>query len=388
MYFCIATSWKGWQTGIIGAEAPQTSDSLTMIVERGAEAIPVLMAHMDDKRPTKLKPISGMMWMGWNDEYDYNRRTRKIAPEGVNRKTDGEENPPAEHQITVGDLCFVALGQIVNRSFNATRYQASGGLIVNSPTYSKALLDNIKTDYVGMTKEKHRDLLIEDFKQPDRDSRRNGAAMRLGHYYPETLDPLVITQLKVPMFDSIAAQNFTRDVLYAEPSIAKRKTLLEAHVTKYGPGSRDGVLLQAFEDLHRQEREEEGRRQPSADRKYDARNILIQLFGYEAGVKSTQVPYVESLTTSDLARFIEALGPASSAKISDAVFQLFSGITDDDYLALACMTVLAGKGHDPEFVAYCQRRIQKGEPWTPKLKEMLERLEKVLPAKGKGAPKK
>lgn len=376
-----------WQTGIIGAEAPKTSDSLSMIVERGAEAIPVLIGHMDDKRPTKLKPISGMMWMGWRDEYDYNRRTRKTAPEGVNRKTDGEESHPAEHQVTVGDLCFVALGQIVNRSFNATRYQATGGLIVNSPTYSKRLLDNIKADYAGMSKEKHREQLIEDFKQPDHEDRRCGAAMRLGYYYPELLEPLVIAQLKVPAFDVFVSESFTRDILYAEPSVSKRKTLLDAHIVKYGPAAKDGILLQAFEDLRRQEGEEEGRRAPSANRKYDARNILIQLFGYEAGVKSTHVPYVESQKTTVLARFIEALGPACSPKINHAVFQLFSGITDDDYLALACMAVLAGKGYDAEFISYCRRRIRESEYHSKELKGILKGLEKGASANGKERPK-
>ena len=341
------------------------------------------MAHMDDKRPTKLKPVSGMMWMEWSDEYDYNRRARKIPPEGVNRKSTGGENHPEEHQVTVGDLCFVALGQIVNRSFNATRYQASGGLIVSSPTYSKRLLNNITADYAGMTKERHRELLIEDFKQPDQEYRRSGAAMRLGFYYPEILDPLVIAQLKAPVFDSIVSQNFTRDILYAESSTPKRRVLLEAHVAKYGPGAKDGVLWQAFEDLHRQEREEGDRRTPSPDRKYDARNILIQLFGYEAGVKSTQIPYLESLSIYELARFVEVLGSASSVKINDAVCQLFSGITHDDYLAMACMSVLAGKGHNAKLIAYCQNRIPKGGTWTAKLKEMLQRLQKEESAEEK-----
>jgi hypothetical protein len=381
--FLPRTDSGDWKTGIIGAAPPTTSDALTMIVERGADAIPVLLAHMDDKRPTKLKPISGMMWMGWNDEYDYNRRSRKIAPEGVNRDSFKEANHPAEHQITVGDLCFVALGQIVNRSFNATRYQPSGGLIVNSPTYSKRLLDVIRADHAGLTKEKHREQLIEDFKRPDHEYRRNGAAMRLGFYYQEALEPLVIAQLKAPVFDSIICQNFTRDVLYAEPSIDRRKVLLDAHIAKYGSGSKDGVLLQLFEDLRRQERDEERNRTPSQNRKYDARNVLIQLYGYEAGVKSSQVPYVESLKTAALARFIESLGPSNGTKINDAVFHLFSGITDDDYLALACMKVLAGKGHDTGLINYCRRRIPIGEHWSAELTEMLQRLQKSPPAKGK-----
>jgi len=126
-----------WSTGVLGADPPKKSEPLMLIVSRGAEAIPLLVKHLDDKRPTKIKPVSGMMWMGWNDEYDYNSRSRPKPPKGVNRDSFGEDHHPNTHQITVGDLCFVALGQIVNRNFSATRYQPTGGLIVNSPTYSK-----------------------------------------------------------------------------------------------------------------------------------------------------------------------------------------------------------------------------------------------------------
>ena len=106
---------------------------------KGADAVPVLLKHVGDTRAIKMKPVSGMMWMDFPDEYDFNRRTRK-PPKGVNRHSfGGGRDQPDDHAITVGDLCFVALGQIVNRHFSATRYQPTGGLMVNSPTYSKAL---------------------------------------------------------------------------------------------------------------------------------------------------------------------------------------------------------------------------------------------------------
>jgi hypothetical protein len=36
-----------------------------------------------------------------------------------------------DHVVTVGDLCFVALGQIVNRSSAAVRHQPTGGLVIS-----------------------------------------------------------------------------------------------------------------------------------------------------------------------------------------------------------------------------------------------------------------
>ena len=119
--------------------AGDTIRALCKIVAKGADAVPVLLKHIGDTRTIKMKPVRGMMWMDFPDEYDFNHRTRKIPPKGVNRDSLGSgRDQPTEHAITVGDLCFVALGQIVNRHFSATRYQPTGGLIVNSPTYSKA----------------------------------------------------------------------------------------------------------------------------------------------------------------------------------------------------------------------------------------------------------
>ena len=158
-------------TLILGAAHRSRSETLRAIVEIGADAVPGLIKHIGDKRATKMKPVAGMDWMDFPDEYDFNRRIRQTAPEGVNRVHDLKNSGgrPASHALTIGDLCFVALGQIVNRHFSAMRYQPTGGLIVNSPTYSESLRKAILTDWAGLSKDVHRSLLIEDFRKPDID---------------------------------------------------------------------------------------------------------------------------------------------------------------------------------------------------------------------------
>ena len=346
-----------WNTGVLGSPPPKESESLKLIVKRGAAAIPFLIKQLDDGRPTKIKPVSGMMWMGWNDEYDYNRRTRTEEPKGVNREAFGENRHPKSHQITVGDLCFVALGQIVNRNFTATRYQPTGGLIVSSPTYSMALLNVVRQDYRGMTDNEHRKQLIDDFTHPDHELRRNGAAMRLALYYPEILDDLVIKQLAISTFNVLHANDFVRNVLYPEKSPEKRAQQLREYVTKHHAASKDGVLLQLFDDLDTQIADNEGRLHPPLDTKYDAKNVLVQLFGYEESVLPKDRPYVDSWAESELARFIESLGDVGRPAILKAVHRLFSAIVDKDYLALACIKILQGNGYDEGLIAYCKRRI-------------------------------
>lgn len=71
-------------TLVLGAGRATRSDALRKIVENGASAVPTLLKHIDDKRTTKMEPLRGMMWMDFSDEYDFNDRTRKGKPEGVN----------------------------------------------------------------------------------------------------------------------------------------------------------------------------------------------------------------------------------------------------------------------------------------------------------------
>lgn len=364
-----------WSTSVIGAPRPEESETLTMIVSKGAKAIPLLVKHLDDKRPTRIKPVSGMMWIGWNDEYDFNSRTRADPPHGVNRDSFDEKNQhPNKHQITVGDLCFVALGQIVNRTFSATRYQPSGGLIVNSPTYSEVLLNVARKDYGGMTQNDHLEQLIEDFNRPDHESRRNGAVMRLAFYYPDVLNDLVKKQLTVPTFNVFHANDFVRDVLYPEKSPTERAQRLSEYEAQHGAAARDGIVVQLFDDLDTQVADEEGRLNTPLDPKYDARNVLVQLFGYWEFVLPKDRPYVDSWEETERARFIESLCGVTSQTILKEVYRVFSSIEDDDYLALACIKVLQGTGFDDALIAYCKRRVGKSKDEDAELRAALTAL--------------
>lgn len=370
-------------TMVLGTPAPHASDTMRQIVRKGADAIPMLVRHLDDKRATAIEPISGMMWMAWDDEYDYNRRTRKSPPEGVNRESFQEGQHPTEHKVTVGDLCFVALGQIVNRSFNATRYQPTGGVVVSSPTYSKSLLAVVRSDHEHMDKAAHREQLRRDFLEPDHEFRRNGAVMRIAFYYPDMLDELVVRQLKAPTFNVFTVDDFARKVLYPESSPKKQKKLFDDYVARYGEPGREGLLLHVFNDLDNQIADEEGRMHPPMKPRLDARSVLVHHFSYNRDVKPQEVPYVNSWAESDLARFVEALGPVSSPVIRAEVRRVFLAIKENDYLALACMKVLKGQGNDDELIAYCERRVGVSKYEKEKLKEMLKELKN--PSSGKDA---
>lgn len=346
-------------TFVFGGMRATRSETLKKIVERGADAVPLLLKHIGDDRKLKMEPLSAMEWMEFSDEYDFNRRTREEPAEGVNRGLfDDDENQNEgdevegenaaeradQHALTVGDLCFVALGQIVNRGYSATRYQPSGGLVVNSPTHSKALRKAIIADWSGLTREKHKNLLIEDFLHPDSEDRRIGAYFRLALYYPETVEPLVLEELKKPTFDDFAIEEFCRNTLYTMADEAERRTRYDAFLREHGEVWAAGIQEQLFDDLELLEEFEQG-----VDFGTRPRELLIQLFGHPANVKSTDRPSAEMASETARASLINSLTHDDSRRIGDAVQRLFREAEDDADLRVACLRCLASRGY-AEFV--------------------------------------
>jgi hypothetical protein len=350
---------SGVHTLVLGSKAPSNSVVLESIVRRGVLAVPAILKHLDDARPTKIPAVSGMMWMSFDDEYDYNRRLRKDVPTGVNKDTFGQDQPDS-HTITVGDLCFVALGQIVNRSFNATRYQPTGGLVVSSPTYSKRLCAVVRADFEGLTEKKHRELLAQDFQMPDFAERRNGACRRIAFYYPESLESLVLVQLATPICNTFKVDEFLRIHLYRNESPNELKTHFDEFFRVNGKACSNCFSVELFDALETQEADQEGRVTPPLKEKYDARPLLAQL-GYDKSVNSTNRPHRLRWDRIELADFIKALGHPKSPKIDEAVHAVFANVGDDDYLAIPCMNRLIGSLYDEEIRRYCERRITESK---------------------------
>jgi hypothetical protein len=343
-------------------QPPTQSEALRELVKRGAGAVPHLIAHLDDKRPTKivLKHEGDFGGMSFIDEYDYNRRSVKRRPRGVNRGL-WEGAHPNHHTVTVGDLCFVALGQIVNRSFSAVRYQPTACIMINSPTYSGRLRNAVKAEWSDLTPQLHRERLIRDFVEPDSESRREGACLRLGFYYREALEPLALGQLAAPRYDVFEVERLVRERLYRAKDASERKARFDDFIAKNNAVAREGMLDYLFDDLDIQEHGERGSISPPIKKgQYAARECLIELFGYPKDVKSTDRPFLLPLGHAAQARFIDTLAQFPSSKLDQAVRDVLHS-TDDDYLARACARFLAGRGSDVEILKYVEKRMPRAD---------------------------
>ena len=114
-----------------------------------------------------------------------------------------------KYTVKVGDVCFVAIGQIVGRHYNAIRYQPTACIVINSPTHDpmicrqvrqlwtsdrprQALLDSLLTDYATQGVFNGKSLDGWDLGSQF----QIHAAMRLLYYFPKEAAPLIADRLR------------------------------------------------------------------------------------------------------------------------------------------------------------------------------------------------
>lgn len=191
--------------GVLGVPAPKVPPQMSELVRRGPVALPELIKHLDDRRPTRLevgnKPsgkqvgVDVFMFMFFSDEYDprvphwFSEEDWKTGPQPMAKTFKGR------YIVKVGDVCFVLIGQIVNRRLLAVRYQPSAGLVVNSPIEAPVLVERVRSDWGNADAEVLKGSLLQDVQarnHPKRISRAeyterfvNPALARLRLFFPD-----------------------------------------------------------------------------------------------------------------------------------------------------------------------------------------------------------
>jgi hypothetical protein len=325
------------------------SGALREIVKQGVPALPQLLAHLGDQRRTKIR-VSHDGVLGFMSVHDPDDKLKLET---------------RAHTVTVGDLCYVAVGQIVNERYTAVQYFPSMNIFINSPTRSTSLRKEVEQQWKLLTPEKHKKLLTEALlNHLDVD-----ACKRLAYYYPESLEPIALQLMARPTYDPWIVWGFVKDGLYKAKDLGQAWVLLEAFVKKHGEAHRDGIVRQLFEDLAELEATERRKNLPPAWTA-QPRPLLTNLFGFDKKVRSQDRPKRRAaLSDVELRELLEAgLSYDDSAKVDEAVRRILASVRDD-YIAVACMSRLVGRGFDKEFERYCRRR-----PADKKTDEMIEEM--------------
>ena len=175
------------------------SEAMLSLVKLGSKAVPALLDHLGDDRRTKIVIRNGLGGF-FGISQDRGEKAEDEVPRGNGKNPFGE---PKQYTLRVGDLCYVALGQIVNRDYTAVRYIPSGNVSIISVPHSKKLRADLKRQWGGLTEKKHFESLVKDLnaKKPKGDDdgvARAGASLRLAYYFPEKYEPIAVQQLKNP----------------------------------------------------------------------------------------------------------------------------------------------------------------------------------------------
>jgi hypothetical protein len=220
--------------GIFTHHGLRTTEEFKALVALGPDALPFLLDALDDPTPTRIsiKPMMpGNLWFGAElhlnpanpfEKAVFEARSAKsgrksavAAPANVALQPgqpaspgQGLEDLDKPYTVKVGDVCFVAIGQIVGRSYAAVRYQPSGCIVVNSPVRNPSLCAEVRSIWKADDPWRRLfDSLLTDYstegvfngKSLDGwgfgSSLQCGAALRLLYYFPEETAPLIAQRL-------------------------------------------------------------------------------------------------------------------------------------------------------------------------------------------------
>jgi hypothetical protein len=344
--------------GVLGSPAPSKSQVMTELVSRGLAAMPALLDHLSDARPTKLSAAgsSGFTFMGawFSDEYDYRFFEKDRHPAGVHPAGPGaaRRDLNANYTLKVGDLCYVVIGQIVNRNLNAVQYQPTACLIVNSPIEYPALARATRADWSGLTAEQHDQSLQADLNAFSVYGRPSEAIQRLLFFYPlsgrKRVDPL----LKRKVFDEDAVYDFISNELLKAP--AERQELLIARFREKH-GAKDYAGLQS--DLEFLATVTDPQRTTERQRSAE---LVSRLFADGRSHLDSMDQYIGHDRQDDLVRALEAFRWDG---LEEGILAIFRDAAGDSprstggrirrcNLALSCARRLIHQGHDEELARF------------------------------------
>jgi len=216
--FIAEDAFGSFHGGVLGVATPRVSPQMRELVRRGPAALPELIKHLDDTRPTKVEVGNkGGMQVGvdvfafsyFSNEYDprlHHWFSEKEIKSGRALTDLMAKDFTGRYTVKVGDVCYVLIGQIVNRHLFAVRYQPSAGLVVNSPIEAPALAEKVKSDWGTVDADMLKASLLEDIRTTNRpkeisdaanaDRFVNPAMQRLRFYFPGTYNALTGEDLK------------------------------------------------------------------------------------------------------------------------------------------------------------------------------------------------
>lgn len=178
-YFILDKPKNGQLKFLFGKE----NEIIKEIVSRGVSILPSLVKNINNPTKTNLEYNilqSGIGGISFCNEYEPKdpKKIKNYSPDNEIYAKNGK------HILTIGDFCFFAIGQIVNRDYLPIRGQPTGFTIINSPVQNKTIANKVIDDWSNISRQDHINHLLNDLKYLDKD-RKRVTLKRLNYFYPE-----------------------------------------------------------------------------------------------------------------------------------------------------------------------------------------------------------
>lgn len=302
---------------------------LARLIGLGVRALPTLLNHLTDNRPTKLRlPLNTGATDAWFvQQYDPRHRSPLDVLTGYSRWDPfamhdhfGDErfDPSQGYRVRVGDFCYLAVGKIVNRHLDfiwisASKYRDS---LISSPAHDRILALRTRADWLGLTPGEHAASLEFDILH-DRLPRLSLVPLRiLATYYPEGAARFVIGLLKRPVGDLNMSAAYT----------LTDKSFPQDHW-------KDALRWDKPEWFRTALATEVGRLTLTDDRRGTQNRAKRFLAGYYPGFDVLHPPLTEVLSRDDLLALVEETVHIPSPELDAAVLDAFerADATPPDY---------------------------------------------------------
>ncbi|MEO7718298.1 MAG: hypothetical protein ABIY70_19020 [Capsulimonas sp.] len=193
-------------------------ESMRNLIAIGVRAVPALLDHLTDARPTQLKLKTGFSHYWSGNEFDVRPYDRNPKPAGT-RKDGQPIGGITTHTVTVGDVCYATLGQIVGRNYIVVEHMDGSYSMVNSPTSTPAIAAAAKSEWAGLTRQDHIRSLLADTYSGETPTE---ALKRLCYYYPAEGKAAALAMLSRPICDYDVTANFVDNSLLEMPTFEEK----------------------------------------------------------------------------------------------------------------------------------------------------------------------
>lgn len=345
------------------------------LVRRGLVAVPFLLNHIEDRRLTQarvapLGSVSGFSRKNWyKPRFAFDRNKEPPGISAIEAESTSTPDWGREYVLTVGDVCYFVIGQIVNRDLRVLHSRLTQSIVITSPTATPVLAAAVRTDWAGITANEHCRSLVRDSWQSDTPG---DAVSLLLMYYPDEGVHEALKLLKRPVYYKSPAQDLVCNVLLKIDDLDECRELIEKCREDFGNAIDADIQWELYALAGRRPARHESEASLVQSRR--ASRTLARFyvtFKPESAAPPTSTTYrIQESVISGLC------GCRPSEQLDAAVFRVFTETNaaapagdlirqDFDLLSIACIRRLAGGRYDAALRDFIDKRIAALERRSP-----------------------